>query len=215
MLKQQVSDWQGRVLGHYQFLRLLGRGGMSEVWLVVDQRDQRQLALKLLSGVLVDEDQYRRMFQHEARVATSLNHPHVLAVYDFGEDVIHEDEVVCYLVMPYIAGGTLRERMSNAKRLLPILESLHYLKQAAEAIDYLHTQQVLHRDIKPTNMLLERGSLFANRSLTREDSRAHSGWDNRRLDARPGVGVVSPILPSWWSGRPLAHRTCAAQAVDG
>src|SRR5204863_721902 len=160
MLKQQVSEWQGRVLGHYQFLRLLGRGGMSEVWLVVDQRDQRQLALKLLSGVLVDEDQYRRMFQHEARVATSLNHPHVLAVYDFGEDVIHEDEVVCYLVMPYIAGGTLRERMSNAKRLLPILESLHYLKQAAEAIDYLHTQQVLHRDIKPTNMLLERGSLF-------------------------------------------------------
>jgi serine/threonine protein kinase/WD40 repeat protein len=160
MLEQQVSNWQGRVLGHYQFLHLLGRGGTGEVWLVVDQRDQRQLALKLLSGVLVDEGEYRHMFKREARVAASLRHPHVLPLYDFGEEAIREDEIVCYLVMPYVPDGTLRERISTTKGLLPVLEGLRYLRQAAEAIDYVHSQQVLHRDIKPANMLLKGDWLY-------------------------------------------------------
>jgi serine/threonine protein kinase len=160
MLEQQVSTWQGRVLGHYQFLHLLGRGGAGEVWLVVDQRDQRQLALKLLSGVLVDEDEYRSMFKREARVAASLRHPHVLPLYDFGEIAIREDEIICCLVMPYVPDGTLRERMRTTRGQLPVLEGLHYLRQAAQAIDYVHSQQVLHRDIKPANMLLKGDWLF-------------------------------------------------------
>ena len=160
MLEQQVRDWQGRVLGCYQFLQLLGRGGMGDVWLALDQRDQRQVAIKLLPSILVSEDEHLSMFKREARIAASLKHPHILPLYDFGEEAINEDEVACYLVMPYIPDGTLRERMRTTKGLLPVLEGLRYLRQAAEAIDYVHSQQVLHRDIKPANMLLKGDWLF-------------------------------------------------------
>ena len=89
MLEQQVSNWQGRSISYYRCLRLLGQGGMGEVWLAEDQRDQRQVALKLLPSVLASEEGQRHLFTREARIAASLNHPHILTVYDFGEVFIN------------------------------------------------------------------------------------------------------------------------------
>jgi serine/threonine protein kinase len=181
MLEQQVSNWQGRTVNYYRCLRLLGQGGMGEVWLAEDQRDQRQVALKLLPGVLASEEGQRHLFKREARIAASLNHPSILAVYDFGETFINEDEVVCYLTMPCVTGGTLRDRIYATGGLSPA-EGLRYLRQAAQAIDYLHSQHVLHRDIKPANMLLDGEQLllsdFGIARLLNSDthrSRTHAG----------------------------------------
>ena len=154
MLTSQSMNWQGKMLGRYQLIRPLGRGGMGEVWLAGDSRLRRQVAVKLLPAVLATDKHYLQAFAYEARAAAALEHPHILQVHDFGEQHITEDEVVTFLVMPYISGGTLRNRMSSANGPLPPDEAVHYLKQVAQAIDYAHSQQVLHRDIKPENIIV-------------------------------------------------------------
>jgi len=153
MENQPLRDWRGKVIGHYQIIQLIGRGGRSEVWQATDTRLRRRVALKILPPVLANEETYLRDFAYTARVAASLEHPHILGVHDFGEQEVEQGEVVPYLVMPYIPGGTLRERMAGGG-LLPVQESLRYLRQAAVAIDYAHSRGLIHRDIKPANLLL-------------------------------------------------------------
>lgn len=156
----QSETWQGRMLGRYRLVRLLGKGGMGEVWQAEDTELRRQVAVKLLPIVSMSERSYLQDFEREARAAASLEHPHILPVHDFGEQQLAGDEVVTYLVIPYISGGTLRDRILGVKGPLPLEEGLRYLHHAAEAIDYAHSQQVLHRDIKPANMLLQHNWLF-------------------------------------------------------
>lgn len=153
-------QWQGKMLGRYTLLRLLGKGGMGEVWLAQDSQLLRQVAIKLLPTVLATDHQYLQDFAHEARTLATFEHPHILLVHDFGEQSLSQDEVVTYLVMPHIAGGSLRDRLHRGTTPLSIDECLHYLMQAAEAIDYAHSRQILHRDIKPANMLLQQGWLW-------------------------------------------------------
>ncbi|HEX7735985.1 MAG TPA: protein kinase, partial [Ktedonobacteraceae bacterium] len=147
------NDWQGKRIGRYQLEKLLGRGGASEVWLATDTQLRRQVAIKILPPALNDQT-YLRDFIYEARAAASLEHPHILGIHDFGEEEIEPGEVVPYLVIPYVAGGTLATHMKETTGPLPLQEILRYLRQAALAIDYAHSRRILHRDIKPANMLL-------------------------------------------------------------
>lgn len=147
-------DWQGKMLGRYSLIRLLGHGGMGEVWQAEDTELHRQVAVKLLPFVRTNETDYLRAFAREARTIASLEHPHILPVHDFGEE--HSDNgIITYLIMPLITGGSLADRIKAVSGLLSPDESLSYLRQAAQAIDYAHTRQVLHRDIKPANILLQ------------------------------------------------------------
>ncbi len=155
----RTTDWQGKMLGRYRLVRLLGRGGMGEVWQAEDTELHRQVAAKLLPSVVANETDYLRAFADEARTAASLEHPHILPVHDFGEEPFG-DNIITYLIMPLIAGGSLRDRIHTTQGLLPPKDCLSYLYQAAEAIDYAHSRQVLHRDIKPANMLLQQQWLF-------------------------------------------------------
>ena len=159
MTLQQHVNWQERMLGRYQLLQVVGSGGMGEVWLADDTQSQKRVAIKLLPEVLADNNDYLQDFKYETRAIAALDHPHILPIHDFGEQVIG-DEVTTYLVMPYITGGSLRDRIGSIASLLPIEEALVTLKQAAEAIDYAHSQHVLHGDIKPSNMLLQNGWLL-------------------------------------------------------
>ena len=160
MLTQQSMDWQGRMLGRYRLLQLIGRGAMGEVWQAEDSQLRRQVAIKVLPRVLAGDAHYLDAFAYEARTAAALEHPHILPIHDFGKAQTAQDEVTTYLIMPLINGGSLSQRIRSAHGLLPVAECLHYLKQAAEAIDYAHNRQVLHRDIKPANMLLQQQWLF-------------------------------------------------------
>jgi len=159
MNMHQPGDWQGKMLGRYQLIRLLGRGGMGEVWLAEDTQLRRQVAVKLLPNVVASDQGYLRDFEREARAAAALEHPHILPVHDFGEQEAG-DRVITYIIMPYIPGGSLRERLRGITGPLSTDEALYYLRQAAQAIDYAHNRDILHRDIKPANMLLQRDWLF-------------------------------------------------------
>src|SRR5205807_8852816 len=140
-------------VGRYQLLRKIGKGGMGEVWLGEDPRLHRQVAIKTLPLQSQGDHEFLQRFEREARAAAALNHPHILPVHDYGQQLLPNGQALTYIVMPYVAGGTLANRIAMLKAnqtLMPYNEVISYLLQAAEAIDYAHSQHVLHRDIKPT-----------------------------------------------------------------
>lgn len=144
-------------LGRYRLLRRVGRGGMGEVWLAEDPSLQRQVALKILPTRKRDDQEFLVRFEREARAAASLHHPHILPVHDYGQQQLPDDQTVTYLVMSYVSGGSVDDRLkslSNGHGSLTQDEALGYLFQVGEAIDYAHAHGIIHRDIKPANMLL-------------------------------------------------------------
>lgn len=145
------------VLGRYQVVHRIGRGGMGDVWLCDDPRLKRQVAVKTLPAYHQLDHDFIRRFEQEAEAAAALSHPHVVSVHDFGQQALNNGMSIPYIVMPYIKGGSLADRLlaceQQSKRLPPDV-AFAFLKQAAAAIDYAHTNKLVHRDIKPANMLL-------------------------------------------------------------
>ncbi|HLI07373.1 MAG TPA: serine/threonine-protein kinase [Ktedonobacteraceae bacterium] len=153
MLQSNVQT----TLGRYRLLRKIGSGGMGDVWLAEDPVLRRQVAIKTLPVHSQRDNEYLQRFVREARAAATLNHPHILLVHDYGEQPLADGRSITYIVMPFVAGDTLSDQITTYNSrgmLMPRQEALSYLSQAAEAIDYAHTQGIIHRDIKPKNMLL-------------------------------------------------------------
>jgi eukaryotic-like serine/threonine-protein kinase len=132
--------------GRYRIVRRLGSGGMASVFLAEDERLGRLVAVKRLHGEISDEDVVRR-FQREARLGASLNHPNIVAVYD-----IAADPEGVLIVMEHVEGHTLREEIASGP--LPAERALPILRGVGEALDHAHGLGVLHRDVKPANVLL-------------------------------------------------------------
>jgi len=186
-------------LGRYKILQRIGRGGMGDVWLCEDPRLGRQIAVKTLPVYNRQDREFALRFEQEAQAAAALHHPHILPVHDYGRQPLPDGNVITYIVMPYISGGSLAQRVEvYANGLMPSQEALNYLEQAAAAIDYAHSQQVIHRDIKPANMLLrdENWLLLADfgiaRILTNEDRLTATG---------PGFGTPSYMAPEQAQGQ--------------
>ena len=148
MLEPHVrEDLSGRVVDSYQLVSRLGAGGMGEVYLAHDAKLDRPVALKFLSPDLaVDRDRLRR-FHQEARAASSLNHPHIVVVHDFGEV---DDRP--YLVTEFIEGETLRHRLQQGP--LAMRDVVDVGVQLASALAAAHARGLVHRDIKPENIML-------------------------------------------------------------
>jgi len=145
-----VKDHQDRIgqqIGGYRLLRPLGRGSFGAVYLAQSTTRQEPVALKLLQMPLSSTEEFKS-FLNEAR-AIRLQHPHIVPLLDFGTN--RED--LPYLVMEYVPGGTLRERYTRGTRL-HLAVVCHYISQMASALHYAHEHQVIHRDVKPENMLL-------------------------------------------------------------
>ena len=137
----------GNTLSHYKIIDKLGSGGQGEVYLAEDSRLDRKVALKILPQHLSERADLRERFEREARAVSSLNHPHICTLYDIGEqDGIH------FLVMEHLEGETLEARL--AKGALPLEQTLEYAIQIADALDKAHRQGVVHRDLKPGNIML-------------------------------------------------------------
>src|SRR5690242_13218270 len=164
MIKKDATQHDEQQLGRYRLLKQIGRGGMGEVWLAEDPRLQRHVAIKMLPPQERYSQEDADLFEREAQVVASLNHPHVLPVHDYGEQQFPDGQVINYLVMPYISGGSLSDlikQRTDSGKGFHYREVLALLMQAAEAIDYAHTKGMIHRDIKPANMLLRsEGSLL-------------------------------------------------------
>lgn len=146
-----------RTLGRYQLLERIGRGGMGEVWLSEDPRLRRKVAIKTLPPHSRHDAEYSSRFEREAQATAALNHPHILPIHDYGKELLPNGKIVNYIVMPYVEGGSLASYIDDlADKHIGISqqEAIHFLAQMAEAIDYAHQQGVIHRDIKPGNMLM-------------------------------------------------------------
>jgi serine/threonine protein kinase len=154
-----MGNWQGKRIGRYQVTQLLGQSNSCVVCQAIDEQSQQKVAIKMLPAAPASNRTYLNDVAAQARVVAALEHPHILAIQDFGEQETGNGEVMPYLVMPYVPGGTLAERMQTLNGMLPVYESLRYLRQAARALDYAHHKLMLHRDVRPENMFLRKGWL--------------------------------------------------------
>ncbi len=132
--------------------REIGQGGMATVYLAHDVKHDRKVAVKVLHGELATRAGPKR-FLKEIRITAKLQHPHILALHDSGE----ADDLI-YYVMPYVQGESLRERLEHEHRL-PVEEAVKIAESVATALDYAHRQGVIHRDVKPSNILLQDGQV--------------------------------------------------------
>jgi eukaryotic-like serine/threonine-protein kinase len=146
---------QPRLLGgRYELDGIVGRGGMAEVFRARDIRLDRIVAVKTLRDDLARDQTFQARFRREAQSAASLNHPSIVAVYDTGEDMVGSTPVP-YIVMEFVDGRTLRDLLRDDRRLLPE-RALEITDGVLRALDYSHRNGIVHRDIKPGNVMLTR-----------------------------------------------------------
>ncbi|HXZ06296.1 MAG TPA: protein kinase, partial [Ktedonobacteraceae bacterium] len=143
------EDMVGIVLGHYRIIRQVGYGGMSTVFLAQDINLGRDVAVKVFWPRPGETKDFLRRFSREARVLAQLDHPNILPVYDYGEQ-----DGQAYLVMPYMSGGSLKD-MLKIRHVLPPDEAIHLTTEMLNALQYAHERGLIHRDIKPGNMLFK------------------------------------------------------------
>jgi serine/threonine protein kinase len=139
----------GQTLGQYRLVERIGRGGMATVYKAYQPSLDRYVAVKVLPTYLAHDPDFAARFRREARAIARLNHPHILPVHDFGQ----EGEL-SYIVMRYVEGGTLKKILGQP---LALDRTVDILAQIGDALDYAHQQGVIHRDVKPANVLMDQG----------------------------------------------------------
>ncbi|MCC2685835.1 MAG: serine/threonine protein kinase, partial [Paenibacillaceae bacterium] len=137
-----------RLGDRYEILERIGGGGMAIVYKGHDVLLNRKVAVKVLRDQYVHDDEFIRRFQREAQAAASLSHPNIVSIYDVGkENDVH------YIVMEYVEGTTLNEVIKE-KAPMQVEEAIHFTSQICDALDHAHSNQIVHRDIKPHNILI-------------------------------------------------------------
>jgi len=157
---------EGQQIGRYRLLHLLGSGGMGEVYLAGDPRINRQVAIKVIRSEVTgdhENDAARkatRLFEREARAIATLDHPHILPLFDYGEETLN-DMTLTYMVTPYRPEGSLAAWLHQhgsgeqlRESFLDLYDVAHIVKQAAGALQYAHDHQIIHQDVKPSNFLI-------------------------------------------------------------
>ncbi|MCA9915043.1 MAG: serine/threonine protein kinase, partial [Anaerolineae bacterium] len=155
-----IENLSGRQLGKYQLKALLGVGGMGAVYQAYQTDLRRYVAVKVLPPAFAQETGYAERFDREARTAASLEHAHIVPVYDYGVE-----NGITYVVMRLLTGGSLvdrlQERQKNNLPLPSLREIADILKQLASALDYAHSQGIVHRDTKASNVMFDnQGNAF-------------------------------------------------------
>jgi serine/threonine-protein kinase len=189
----------GQKLGKYEITDLLGHGGMATVYKGYQRDIDRYVAVKVLPPHPGQSEQFVERFRLEARTIARLQHPHILPLYDYGDE-----NGVLYLVMAYADGGSLSDRIRRGA--LPLTEIQRVFEQVATALDYAHRQNVIHRDIKPDNILIDREghALLADFGIVKllEDVNPAT------LTATGGlVGTPAYMSPEQAQGLPVDRRS--------
>jgi tRNA A-37 threonylcarbamoyl transferase component Bud32 len=149
-----MNPYIGKTLGGCQILEQIGQGGMATIFRAYQPSMERDVAIKVLPSHFTQDETFVARFTQEARTLARLEHPHILPVYDSGEQ-----EGITYLVMRYVDAGTLKDLIAR-QGPLPLNEATRLLGQIGRALGYAHSEGVIHRDIKPTNVLIKGGNAF-------------------------------------------------------
>lgn len=193
---------EGDLFAGYTIVRLLGAGGMGEVYLARHPRLPRSDALKVLPVTVTSDNEYRARFEREADIAATLWHPNIVAVHDRGEF-----DGQLWIAMDYVDGTDAAELLRSYPNGLPQRDVLQIVTGVAEALDYAHQRHLLHRDVKPANILLarlesgEQRILLADFGIARWDDDA-SGLTQTNMT----VGTVSYAAPEQLMGRDMDGR---------
>ncbi len=195
----------GTSVGGYRVVRVIGRGGMGVVYEAVQASLKRQVALKVLRPELADDPDFVERFRREARLQASLEHPHVLEVYEAGES-----DQGLFLAMRLVPGQTLLDLLRDGE--LDAERALRLLDQVTDALDAAHEAALVHRDVKPQNVLIDDGdrAFLADFGLTR------TGTDTTVATSRPMLGSVAYVAPEIVRGEeptPASDRYSFAATV--
>ena len=184
----------GQSLGRYHIIEPLGQGGMASVFRAFDTSLERDVAIKVIRPELdeTNGDEFLKRFQREARALAQLDHPYILKVLDYGEQ-----DGLPYLVMPFVPGGTLKEKLGRAV-LYP--EAAAILAPIARALDYAHHKKIIHRDVKPANILISQSGepLLSDFGIAKM---LDTGPGNQLTATGVGIGTPDYMAPEQWMGK--------------
>ncbi|QEV48676.1 serine/threonine protein kinase [Streptomyces vinaceus] len=197
------SDLRGKRIAGYLVESEIGRGGMAVVYLARDLRLDRPVALKLLAPELARNDVFRRRFAHESKVAAAIDHPHIVPVFEAGET-----EGLLYIAMRYVPGQDLRALLDRTGPL-PVETAARIAGQVASALDAAHAHDLVHRDVKPGNILVAEGTdsehpehvYLTDFGLTKK-SLSLTGFTS----VGQFVGTLDYVAPEQISGKPVDGR---------
>ena len=205
-----MKEVREETIAHYRIMEPIGAGGMGAVYKAYDKKLQRVVALKVLPNEYVSQQDRRRRFFQEARAASALNHPHILTVYEVGED-----EGRPYIAMEYVEGETLRQKI-RARSLL-VKQTLDIAIQIADGLAKAHEAGIIHRDLKPENLMISRDGYakildFGLAKLVAQRERALAADSAQktllRVETESGalMGTVNYMAPEQLLGQRVDHR---------
>lgn len=216
-----MTEWRGTEIGHYRLVRLLGQGGMGEVYLAQDTRIERNVAIKIVRDEVSPYPQSdtakdaARLFEREMKAITALDHPHILPLYEFGEERVR-GEALIFMVMPYRQEGSLVDwlRNRNTSAQLSPQVAIAFIHQAASALQHAHNHHLIHLDVKLSNFLVR----------TREDRQdcpdllladfGISKFSTATATASQSIrGTPLSMAPEQWNGTPVPATDQYALAI--
>ncbi|MGW7457510.1 serine/threonine-protein kinase [Streptomyces sp. NPDC054797] len=202
-VRGRPSDLRGKQIAGYLVESEIGRGGMAVVYRARDLRLDRTVALKLLAPELARNDTFRKRFAHESKVAAAIDHPHIVPVFEAGET-----DGLLYIAMRYVAGQDLRAMLDRTGPL-PVDTAARIAGQVASALDAAHDHGLVHRDVKPGNILVAEGTdvdhpehvYLTDFGLTKK-SLSLTGFTS----VGEFVGTLDYVAPEQISGKPVDGR---------
>lgn len=197
VLGETMEDLTGRQFGAYQIVAPLGEGGMAAVYKAYHPAVDRYVAIKVLPRQYAADPDFTARFEREARLLAKLQHPHILPIFDYGQA-----NGYTYLVMPFVPSGTLTDLLKGQP--LPLLQVRRLITQVGEALAYAHAHGLIHRDVKPSNVLLDE----SGNCLLSDFGLARMTEGSLKLTVTGAVlGTPAYMSPEQGMGQPLDGRS--------
>jgi len=199
-----MLNFTGKSLGRYHVVEQLGEGGMATVFKAFDSSLERYVAIKVIRTEKGMDEEFLKRFQREAKALAQLDHPYILKVLDYGEQ-----DGIPYLVMPFVTGGTLKQRLGHP---MPYQEAARLLAPIARALEYAHQQHIIHRDVKPANILITQpgAPILSDFGIAKI---LDTGDSTQLTGTGVGIGTPDYMAPEQWLGTTDARTDIYALGV--